>query len=267
MITKYLFPVLKDSDKSYPLCLVTVGSEIQHLVNRPSGIAHHQLLFAMEGKGKIKLDNKIIEIPSNSIMYLKPWTPQYYYPTCDKWKVMWITYVQNSNFDILSLENGIYKMTTVEPYINILSLMLKGTGTLNFSKNASMLLYNLLIELKEHLKDTNYLENISKLQAAVKYIENHFTESIETPYLAELSQMTPEHFCRLFKKSYSLRPLEYVQNLRFQEAKRKLITHPHMSINKIAESVGYNSASYFIKLFKEKEGITPSQFRSHYSPQ
>ena len=261
MTTKYLFPILKESDKSFPLYVVTIGAENQLLVNRPSGIEHHQLLFTTEGNGKIKLYNETMEINANSVMYIKPGTPQYYYPTTDEWKVMWITYVQNKTFDILSLDSGIYKLSTVEPFTNILSLMLKGKGTLNFSKNASMLLYNLLIELKEHLSDTNYLENRSKLQLAVKYIEHNFAEQIETPYLAALSKMTPEHFCRLFKKSYHMRPLEYVQKLRFQEAKRKLITYPDMSISQISESVGYNSVSYFIKLFKSKENITPVDFR------
>ena len=261
MTTKYLFPILKDSDKAYPIYIVTVGAENQHLVNRPDGIGHHQLLFTTEGKGKIKLGGSVREISKNSVMYLKPGTPQYYYPVTDSWNVMWITYVQNTTFDILSMESGIYKLISAEPYTNIISLMLKGTGTLNFSKNASMLLYNLLIELHDNLNNAGYSDNISKLQRAVEYIEHNFTEQIETPYLAEISNITPEHFCRLFKKAYHMRPLEYIQKLRLQEAKRILITHPNMNISEVSKICGYDSPSYFIKQFKSKENITPTEFR------
>lgn len=262
MTTKYLFPILSERDKAYPVYVVTVGSENQQQLSRPNGIEHHQLLFTLDGSGEIKLGDKFLDVPANSVMYLKPGVPQYYYPVSEPWKVMWLTFVQNTAFDILSMENGIYKLPTIQPYINIINFMLKSTGTLNFSKNTSILLYNLLIELREHLSNINIYENRSKLYTAVEYIKQNYTTQIETPYLAELSKMTPEHFCRIFKQTYHMRPLEYIQILRFQDAKNKLISYPNMTVVEISESVGYTSPSYFIKQFKAKEGITPIEFRN-----
>lgn len=261
MPVKYLFPVLSEHDKSFPFYVVTVGMEKQQRLDRPFGIEHHQLLFTTEGCGKMKLGNSVLDVPANSVMYLKPGTPQYYYPVSEAWRVMWLTFVQNTAFDLLSLENGVYKLPTIQLYVNIVTFMLENTGTLNFSKNASILLYNLLIELRENLSNVNVYENRSKLYAAVEYIKQNYTSPIETPHLAALSQMTPEHFCRLFKQTYHMRPLEYIQTLRFQDAKNKLVQYPDMTVTEISESVGYTSPSYFIKQFKAKEGITPIEFR------
>jgi len=263
MDTKYLFPILTESDKSYPVYVVTVGKEdTQLLTNRPLGTQHHQLHFTLSGTGRIKINNKFIDIKKNDIMYLKPGTPQYYYPTSDKWEVMWLTYVQNKAYDILQLDSGIYSTSTIEPFVNIISLMLKDIGTLHFSKNASILLYQLLIEIRENLNNTNYIKQRSKLLDAINYIERNYASPIEISHVAELSNMTPEHFCRLFKERYNMRPVEYIKKLRLQEAKNKLISNPAMSISEISESVGYNSPSYFIKLFKELEGTTPICFRN-----
>ena len=47
-----------------------------------------------------------------------------------------------------------------------------------------------------------------------------------------------------------------------QDAKKKLFSNPNSSVTQITESVGYDSSSYFIKHFKELEGITPIEFRN-----
>jgi len=162
----------------------------------------------------------------------------------------------------IKLDSGIYSTPTIEHFVNNLSLMLKDIGTLHFSKNASILLYQLLIEIRENLNNTNYIKQRSKLLDAINYIERNYASPIEISHVAELSNMTPEHFCRLFKERYNMRPVEYIKKLRLQEAKNKLISNPAMSISEISESVGYNSPSYFIKLFKELEGTTPICFRN-----
>lgn len=263
MNTKYLFPILSEADKSFPLYVVTVGCEQHQLPNhRPHGIPHHQLHFSLNGTGRIKINDKLLDVKKNDIIYLKPNTPQHYYPTSPEWNVMWITYVQNQAYDILQIDNGVYNLSTIEPFVNLLSLMLKDVGTMHFSKNSSVLLYNLLIELREHLINENYFENRSKLRKATDYIEKNYASSIEVSYLADLSNFSQEYFCRLFKQRYDMKPLDYIKKLRLQDAKNKLISSPNMSIRKIAESVGYNSTSYFIKHFRETFGMTPIEFRN-----
>jgi len=263
MITTYLLPILSEADKSYPLYVVTVGAEYpQLLCNRPDGIEHHQLHFSLNGTGRIKLNGKLLDIKKNDILYLKPGTPQYYYPTSNAWNVMWITFAQHKAYDILQLDNGIYSLANIEPFTNVLSLMLKDAGTVHFSRNASVLLYSLLLELKECLKNVNYFEHRSKLQMAVDFIEKNYSEQLSVSYLADLSNMSQDHFCRLFKQRYHMRPLEYIKKLRMQDAKNKLLSNPDMSVAQIADSVGYNSPSHFIKSFREIEGATPLEFRN-----
>ena len=98
------------------------------------------------------------------------------------------------------------------------------------------------------------------LHKAHNYIPNHFREPIELNYLTSLSNVSAEHFCRLFKNTFYLTPFEYITNLRMQEAK-KLLAYTNYNISKIGHDVGYKSPSYFIHVFKAHTFMTPTEFR------
>lgn len=265
MTTKYIFPVLNDVDKDLPLYVVTIGEEVHKgYTNRPHGIPHYQIHFTLSGSGMIVLNNKRIVIPPNSMMYLKPYTAQHYYPLENDWKVMWITFARNSSYDILQLDNGIYKMSSIETYANILSEICKIKNTPDFGKNSSAMLYRLLLELKYNVGNYNLFDKSERLKRAVDYINNHYAEPIEVSYLAHICNMSADHFCRVFKRLYKMRPLEYINATRMQEAKNRLVKNPQLPISKIATDVGYNSTSYFIKLFREEENQTPTEFREFH---
>ena len=63
------------------------------------------------------------------------------------------------------------------------------------------------------------------------------------------------------KDKYHATFCEWITGLRLEYAKNMLKEHPEMSIQKIAESSGFLSRSYFIKSFTEKEGCTPAKWR------
>ena len=54
--------------------------------------------------------------------------------------------------------------------------------------------------------------------------------------------------------------MEYLTRVRLEEAKR-LLRNPQYLIDEIAENTGYDDASYFTKVFKRYEGVTPTQYR------
>jgi YesN/AraC family two-component response regulator len=64
----------------------------------------------------------------------------------------------------------------------------------------------------------------------------------------------------LFKEQVGLTFSEYLTRKRLQIAKNRLLT-TDLQIEEIALEVGYQTAKYFIKIFKDYEGITPSKFR------
>ncbi len=74
------------------------------------------------------------------------------------------------------------------------------------------------------------------------------------------SGISETHFRRIFKTAYDMSPNQYLIFLRINRAKELLETGNH-SIEKIAEQSGFLSASYFSRLFKERTGFSPYEFR------
>ena len=70
----------------------------------------------------------------------------------------------------------------------------------------------------------------------------------------------PGHFIKVFKDSYSLPPIDYVREVRLNEACRMLLT-TNLPLSRIAAEVGWGSVSNFIHYFVSKNNITPARYR------
>ncbi|MDN4525692.1 response regulator transcription factor [Fictibacillus fluitans] len=100
------------------------------------------------------------------------------------------------------------------------------------------------------------------IKQALSFIEKHSDKAISLKEAADSVHLNPSYFSVLFKEQTGLTFTEYVTRKRLQRAKRLLLTTQY-SVEEIAEAAGYQTAKYFIKLFKEYEGITPSKYRKH----
>jgi transcriptional regulator GlxA family with amidase domain len=77
------------------------------------------------------------------------------------------------------------------------------------------------------------------------------------------SQLRERTFTRRFQQATGQTPIEYVQNLRIEEA-RHLLETGELSVEAIANTVGYEDASFFARLFKRHVGLTPAQYRRRF---
>lgn len=92
------------------------------------------------------------------------------------------------------------------------------------------------------------------------YIEQNYMAPLTLSMISEVAGFSPNYFCNIFKEYTGKSVNAYLTDLRIQHAKR-LLTATNKSVNLIAEEVGYESSSYFIKVFKDVTGVTPNHFR------
>jgi AraC-like DNA-binding protein len=113
-----------------------------------------------------------------------------------------------------------------------------------------------------------YVQKLSEDQAArakplveqvTAMLKDHFPEGISLEACAHQLNTTPYTLSRLFKQVTGMNFIDYVTELRIDKAK-ELLSHSDMKVNEIAEQVGLQP-SYFIRLFKRFEQITPGQYR------
>jgi AraC-like DNA-binding protein len=89
----------------------------------------------------------------------------------------------------------------------------------------------------------------------------HPAETISIEKLAELAELNPFHFSRVFKQATGMSPLQFVTRERMLQAQR-LIRETSRSLIEIALEVGYTSPSHFAQVFRRMVGLTPTEFRN-----
>ncbi len=125
------------------------------------------------------------------------------------------------------------------------------------SSERQMLL--LLIQL---LKE-RYGENLRfdrRLEAARTYLDQHFHQTIYLKHLSTVANLSPRQLSELFKRQLGTTPQRYLTEKRMQLA-RQLLEERELSIQSIADKVGYNSIASFSDRFRKHFGHPPSYFR------
>ena len=82
--------------------------------------------------------------------------------------------------------------------------------------------------------------------------------------LASRVNCSPRHFARLFRDAFAASPAEFVEGLRLTEASERLLSSA-ASVDVVAASVGYASATVFRRAFERRFGIAPSLYRDRFS--
>lgn len=79
-------------------------------------------------------------------------------------------------------------------------------------------------------------------------------------YYADLCGLSVSRFSHLFKTQVGSTPLDYVMKIRVERAS-SMLSETELSVNKIAQLLGFNDYNYFIRVFKKHKGKTPIKFR------
>ncbi len=104
---------------------------------------------------------------------------------------------------------------------------------------------------------------IPQLKEVINHIMTHPTEKLDMHEAARISGISYYNFSRFFNKATGMGYAEYCNLLRIRHTEELLI-HSDMTIDEVAKSIGIVTASYFTKLFKKANGISPMQYRKKY---
>lgn len=134
-------------------------------------------------------------------------------------------------------------------------------------------LYKILLDLKQELDSEDLGEdlvedNISGISKRVKkYIEENYSNSeVTLDNTAKLFNINKNYLTKLMKEELGSTFIDYLTYIRLAKAKEILLDPSFYSnIGDIAKKVGFNSQHYFSRVFKNKEGISPLEYRNKYS--
>jgi AraC family transcriptional regulator, arabinose operon regulatory protein len=272
---KILFPVLTEEDKKLPFYVKSIGiRKNQERITRPEGYPDFHWLHCSKGKGMLIIQGKEYFLGPDSGFFAYPVIPHEYYAVEEPWETHWMTFNGSSVLsvlELLALEPWmIFQLRNrlgLERIMDAIYVTGKSSDIMK-TMECSEQLYRFLVQLRHYIfrhdQTRTKSSGLNYLQAVFIYIEKNFASQITLEDMAFTIGVTPQHLCRLFKQFLGIRPFDYLTRYRLQVAKEILIGADTPVIKEVAKTVGYNDSSYFCAIFKEYEGVTPTEFRNQY---
>ena len=98
-----------------------------------------------------------------------------------------------------------------------------------------------------------------------EWLKSSCCEDIDIPQMAEHADMPIRTFTRRFRQALGMTPNQYLQDLRIENG-RDLLKTTDLSVQDVADSVGYKDTAYFSRVFKAKVGLTPTEYKKMVRP-
>lgn len=100
--------------------------------------------------------------------------------------------------------------------------------------------------------------SLSHVARSVRWIREHYAQPFKVEDVAQLSGMSVSAFYRNFQAVTAMSPIQFQKQIRLQEARLLLATHPN-DVTAVGHRVGYDSASQFSREYRRQFGAPPSQ--------
>ena len=95
----------------------------------------------------------------------------------------------------------------------------------------------------------------------IRYFNEHYQEKISLDRIARNMYLSTFYLSKIFKSETGDTPINYLIELRMEKARELLEAAPGLSIQNVAEMVGYDDAYHFSKLFKKHYGEPPTKYK------
>lgn len=120
----------------------------------------------------------------------------------------------------------------------------------------------LIQELQELEQNAKLLKPVSqeRIQAMLTFIHQHYREKLTLDQIADAAIVSKRECIRCFQRCIQKTPFEYLLDYRVRMAE-KLLRTTALPVTEIALQTGFSNSAYFTKLFRERLGCSPSQYR------
>ncbi len=262
---------VEPGDTALPLVVDGVGlSQEQHPIHRDAGYEYFHFFRCLQGEGEVEAGQRRFSLKSGMGMILYPDEPHQYYAVESPWVVDWITFGGESAAAVLRYLDIGGSAAFELPRPEVTASVIDAFGEALLSQrpdtklDISCQMYRLLASLYWNMPAGGNLsrqKRYSKLEPALRYIEEHYSEPLTLALLAEKAGVSEKHLCLLFQETLRTRPFRYINALRVNNCKRLLLERRDMSVQRVAALCGYENITYFNQVFREMAGMSPSRFR------
>lgn len=255
--TKYI--LVQTPQETLPIVLRTYCKDyVQRWWRYSEGALEHHLFYCVKGKGKIEADNKTFIVNEGDFWFFKRNIPITYYPIGNEFINNYVNFVGEASEMLLNhyqIPNVVvFKSEILKKRFPEIFEHLKN----NHQDRASATIYSALVEMGNVNKPN---EKFGWFTKALKFINDNYYKDISTNDIASFCGVSESSLFKRFKKEMRTTPVLYINSVRINVSKQYLLNLPNLSIEEISKNVGFESRCYFTKCFKDKVGVTPTQYK------
>lgn len=249
----------------------------------PAGFVHHcrrfdenVLIMITEGTLYITANSVEFSLAAGQYILLKAGEEHFgYRPSVGKLSYLWAHFQSDCSFETVNGGREAYTYIlsessrlsdfgrTAQLFHQLMDLSLEEKLYCHDMRDFAVSL--LLMELSQEYSRNR--DSSDKLPAAVisarEWIKNHYYQSFDVTKMADAVGYRADYLSSLFKRSMGISIVRYTNQLRIKTAKT-LLSNYDVSIKEAAFSCGFSDEKYFMKVFKQLEGITPSQYKKSF---
>lgn len=242
-----------------------------------------EIVLILDGEGEFYLDGQVYPVQKGDILLLNPGTvhqSRLTHPECPALEF----YAAFTNVHFRNMEENNIRFSCTPVLIHPKEKTFLSLSRLAAEMNAEteqahpgryfmlkacliqmlLLLYRAQAECPKTDIAGYTFESTNKKYVAeqiVDYMDQHYNEKISLDRIAENMYLSPFYVSRIFKSEIGTTPINYLINMRMEKAKQLLTVNSDVSIQEIAQRVGYEDAYHFSKLFKKHYGESPTKYR------
>lgn len=254
------FEIADPAYENLPFLLTTVGMQRnQPVMNRPGGLNFHQFLYVTEGKGLFRFKEREFVLRQNQGVFSRRALPLYYAPLDGAFATAWLTF-RGSGADQLLNYFGIQDLLTFEVSDQMIAALTQLEHGLQVKPLSARSAdgYAFVLNLFETLTMPRSLWS-QRVRKISQYLDSHFDQQITLDQLADTLGTDRFTLCRRYKQFYGVTVIGALREIRMAKAKEML--NGQLSVQQITAICGFESPSYFGKLFKQETGMTPGEYR------
>jgi len=246
-----------------------------HYVRREAGaLNNYNIHLIVGGRGYVEVDGQIHTLQRGDAILYFPLQEQIYYSSQDDpWDVIWVHYYGDNLREYL-IQHGFHRsplwtLRQTAAWEQAHSRLLEEAEAYKLLHLAALstLTYALIAEFVSQAVplSTGITSNTpGRIEALLPLMQKEACQPFSLEEWAERAGVSSYYFCKLFRKSVLMSPLDFITLCRLQVSKQWLLERKHTPIREIAMDAGYPSVSYFNRRFLQQEGITPTEYRKLY---
>lgn len=265
---RYSFGV---TDYSLPLYIDSVSNRwIQETISRKKGYPYVHWLQTVAGVGEIVIDGQHMMLrPGQGILIDKD-VPHAYHAVSGEWITAYFTFGGELITEMLATLRLSQFIQIKAPDVQLKKFVDQCYRRIQAGEvdtyQASVLVYEFLLLIKKNQIKNDVNPHLMKVivNPILDCIRDHYMDDLKNADFVEQTHYSLQYILEVFRAYFDSSPHHLLVDYRVRKAKELLANYPDKSVEEIGKLVGFNTNSYFITMFKQREKVTPGSFRAFF---